>query len=670
MCGICGIIAKENYSLISERVCNMVHAMRHRGPDDSGTYVDGNIALGMARLAIIDVTPTGHQPMFNDEGTLSIVYNGECYNFKEERKKLEECGVKFHSSSDTEVVLRLYEKYGDDVVHHLRGMFAFAIYDKKRKRLFLARDHLGIKPLLYSHNARAFVFSSEMKTMLASGLVDRKIDPESLGLLLAYGSVPQPRTIVEGVKMLPPAHRMVVEDGKVKTERYWKFSDSRVDLKGRTYNELVEMTRNALRESVRLQMVSDVPIGAFLSGGVDSSLLVALMAKESGHKVRTFSVGFSDEGCAIDETDDAGRIAKHIGTEHTRVLITGKEVRDRIMHIASSLDQPSVDGVNSYFVSYAARQAVTVAISGTGGDEFFAGYPWFISMALYEKRIANHPLKSSLKRLIGKFACARTFDRLVFSKLGRYIERARHWCDFSSYYMGLYQVFGVRGANEILSQDMKKRARLGRTTVDHIHSADELPRARAVERTSALCMRTYTQNQLLRDIDAVSMGHSLEVRVPFLDHELADLALALPTDAKIGNVLKLPRPTECTYRETGRKRILIDIGKGLLPDGMDLQQKRGFGMPFDAWLKGPLSDVFEDALSSETVQKRGIFDEDAVKDIRDGFILGKIDWPKPWLLMIIELWCREVLDDMGKKTISKEGDIFNAAVNLTEEENS
>ncbi|TFH30945.1 MAG: asparagine synthase (glutamine-hydrolyzing), partial [Deltaproteobacteria bacterium] len=573
---------------------------------------------------------------------------GETYNFQSEREILRKNGYNFTSASDTEVVLRMYEHYGDDFLGRMRCMFALALYDRRKgkgkERLVLARDQIGIKPLLYARTDSGFLFASEIKSLLASGLVERNVDPEALRLLLTLGSIPQPLTILAGVRMLLPGHRLVLEGGVERTERYWKVETGRrEDLRNRPYEDLVREVRSSLEESVRLQMVSDVPLGAFLSGGVDSSLLVALMSRIGTRKVKTFSVGFGAEGAHMDETDDAGRVARFIGTDHRRVLVTGEEVRGRITHIAASLDQPSVDGVNSYFVSMAARRDVTVAISGTGGDELFAGYPWFLSMSAAFEHDRMHPRATSMKRALGSLCQMSRFDSWMKGPAGIAIEKGRSLSGFVPRYARCYQIFGTRGVAKILSPDLKGIVRIGREPGLDI-LCDELPGENPVERVTALCLRGYTQNQLLRDIDAVSMAHSLEVRVPFLDPELINLALSLPSDVKLGGPPHRKHSGTGTYRETGAKRILIDAGKGLLPEGMDLQGKRGFGMPFGSWLNGPLRDVFEDALSLAAVRKRGFFEAGAVKSIKENFLRRRTDWARPWLLMMTELWCREVLD--------------------------
>lgn len=641
MCGIAGISGRAP----AESIHKMVDAMRRRGPDDSGVFVDDAFALGHARLSIIDLSPRARQPMAHANGSLVIVYNGETYNFQQERALLEQNGHRFLSQSDTEVVLHLYEEYGDSFLLRLRGMFALAIYDKRhgpgRERLLLARDQLGIKPLLYAETRGSLVFASEMKALLASGLVEPQIDPEALRLLLTFGSVTQPRTIVKGVNMLLPAHRLIFEAGSVRVDRYWSLSANRhPGIKTLPYPEQVALIRGALTESVRLQMISDVPVGAFLSGGIDSSILVGLMARETSQRIRTCSVGFGQEGVGIDETDDAEKIAAFIGTNHSRIVVDGRDVADNILSIAAALDQPSVDGVNSWFVSRASRQGVTVALSGTGGDESFGGYPWFITMVLEAQRF-KHP---SLRQYAGSFLQSAVFNGLASTCLAGRLEQHRGAGSFLARYARTYNIFGSVGAARMLSRDMRKMTFCGREMAIDLLNADELADAKPLERVSALCMRGYLQNQLLRDIDAVSMSHSLEVRVPYLDVPLIDLALSLSQESKLSDLSGVAHPESASYRETGTKKILVDIGRELLPPGMDEQPKRGFAMPFAAWMAADLRDVVSDSLSDETIRNRGLFNPHQVRRLKEDFAGGRAGWPQPWLLMMTELWCREVLE--------------------------
>lgn len=628
----------------------MVGALHHRGPDDSGVLEDDTAVLGMTRLAIIDTTSGGHQPMTTPDEQIAVVYNGELYNFREERSLLEKRGYSFRSTSDTEVVLRMYEHYGDDFLLHMRGMFALAVYDKRRgpgrERLLLARDQMGIKPLMYARVHNRLIFASEIKALLASGLVAPEVDPVALRLLLTHGAIVQPRTILRSVQMLLPAHRLVVEAGREeRVERYWSLGvDRRPGLRARPYEEQVEEVASVLEESVRLQMVSDVPLGAFLSGGIDSSLLVAMMARQvSDHRVRTFSVGFEAEGGDIDETDEAERTARFIGTDHTSVVLRGEDVRDRISQIAYGLDQPTVDGVNSYFVSMAARRGVTVAISGTGGDELFAGYPWFGQMALEEMRRQSMPWKSLAKSLLGSVARQPVLDPLVKMRGGNQFARLRYSAGFLARYYATNSIFEAALSARILSRGLRSAAQAGRSPHYDLCPIDELPRGSVLERVTGVCLRGYTTNQLLRDIDAASMSHSLEVRVPYLDPVVADTALSLPDDAKMGAPPENSwRPR--SYREAGTKRVLLDVGKDLLPEGFDTKAKRGFGMPFGFWLRGPLRDVLMETLSEKQVNARGLLDAQAVASVKDQFLAGAIEWPQPWLLMMVELWAREVLD--------------------------
>lgn len=607
MCGIAGIFGKYD----ENQIINMVSSMHHRGPDDHGIYLDSQIALGMARLAIIDINPTGHQPMSTSHGDIWIVYNGELYNFKKERAILESYGYSFNSTSDTEVVLKMYQHYGDNFLLRLRGIFALAIYDKRkgmnRARLLLARDHFGIKPLLYSENKNNFIFASEIKSMLAGG-VDPTINLNGLRTLLTFGSVYQPDTLINNVYMLPPAHKLILEPNKQKIiERYWSLELNRnKGVRDLPYEQQVSLMESTLRNTVNMQMISDVPLGAFLSGGIDSSILVAFMSQVTDHKIKTFSIGFKQEGKDIDETADAKRIANHIGTTHSEIIITDSDVYKNINKIAFALDQPSVDGTNAYFVSMASKKDVTVAISGTGGDEIFAGYPWFITMKKYQNNYKNRLLQH-----IDKYAFLKT-------------------------YSDQHKIFGSSGAQLLLPTISKQKEYID------LKPIDELSSGTPIERVSGLVLRGYTTNQLLRDIDAVSMYNSLEVRVPYLDTEIVNLALSIPDNTKLHSICN--NSENITYRESGAKRILIDIGKKLLPKDFDLQPKRGFNMPFNAWLHGSLNEILDDTLSSNVIHERNLFDYNYVKTIKERFNSNKIGWTQPWLLMMIELWHRNVID--------------------------
>lgn len=637
----------------------MVAAMRHRGPDDNGTYFDSKISLGMTRLAILDVSDAGHQPMTVEDESIWMVYNGETYNFKSERKILEEKGCKFISGSDTEVILKMYREYGDDFLKRLRGMFAVAIYDKRggfgKERLLLARDHFGIKPLLYANIGEQIIFASEIKTLLASGLIKPEIDPVGLRYLLTYGSVCYPHSIIKDIKMLPPAHKLEVENGEMKVERFWSLGvNRRPELREMPYEELVEEVGSVLKESVKLQMVSDVPIGAFLSGGIDSSLMVAMMSEAADKRMKTFSVGFGKEGAKIDESIEAELIARHIGTDHTRVEVNQRDVRDDIEKFAFGLDQPSSDGVNTYFVSKAASKDVTVAISGNGGDELFAGYGWFIFMQMELEKQRENPASAKMKSLASAFFQRDVFNPLIPGKGGLMIHRLRNAGEFlNRFAANSWQLFGGRDTARLIAKDLRSEAQVGRSLHLDLMKMDEIPDGTILERVSALSLRGYNTNQLLHDSDTVSMINSLELRVPFLDPFVADTAFSLPDSSKLRIKGELSFAQNLSYRETGAKRILLDIGKDMLPAGFDEKPKRGFGMPHESWLRGSLREVYLDTLSEKQVAARGILDVSEVEKIKNAFANHNLEALKIWTLMILELWCRKVLDKSSSTCLNE-----------------
>jgi asparagine synthase (glutamine-hydrolysing) len=617
MCGIAGVFGARE----PEMVQAMLGKLHHRGPDDEGIYTDERVSLGHRRLAIIDTSSGGHQPMSAANGRIQIVYNGEIYNFRSERSALEAKGWRFRSQSDTEVILALYQQYGDAFLPRLRGIFSLALYDEREgpgaERLVLARDHFGIKPLLYAEKGGILVFASELKALLASGQVSREVDPVGLRLLLSLGSVYQPQTLIRDVKALPSGHYLVVDASGTHLRRYWSYATDRIEgLRSLPYAEQVNALRKVMTDSVRLQMLADVPVGAFLSSGVDSSLIVALMARESNVRVKTFSVGFECGASAVDESRDTEEIANLLGTSHLRVMVGGAEVAAHVQRFITGLDQPSVDGLNSYFVSYAASQAATVALSGTGGDEVFLGYPWF---AHIERQFGTAPLYGGAIR-----------------------DNEGAGARFRDAFGSLYHCFGPDEAESLMS-DLHRTGAPRRSFAEDLDGADELREAGALDRASVLCLNGYTRNQLLRDIDACSMVHSLEVRVPFLDPVVADFALSVPSDAKLVVTDETLKPG-ASYNGSGVKRIVCDVARSYLPEEFFAKRaKKGFLLPHEDWLRGPLAELLRDTLSPETVKRAGLFDPSAAANVYEGFLSGKRPWSHPWLLMISELWRRQVL---------------------------
>lgn len=604
MCGISAIINGNVSADTERRVERMVGAMRHRGPDSSGVNSVRHGVVGHARLSIIDTSASGAQPM--TRGGVTLVYNGECYNFLQERSILEKRGCSFSSHTDTEVLLNMYLEYGEDFVKRLRGIFAFVLYDARSGKFLCARDHLGVKPLLYAQRGNNLIVASELRAMLASGLVEPEADRESLYLLLRHGSVPQPRTMLQGVYSLMPGHIMRWCNGKTSIKQYWRMKTGRLPLRKLSCSEIMEAGREAVEEALRLQLVSDVPLGAFLSGGIDSSLLVALMQRSHGN-VRTFSIGFESDldTASEDETSDAEEVARHLGCQHETVIVSRSEIIDVLPRIARDLDHPTVDGVNSWFVSKVASKELTVAVSGTGGDELFCGYPWFAGM--HDQESGTPGWKRLARSLLGKDT-------------------------FAERYRWHYFIYDPAAAEQLMPWGAHPE----------LAPSDPLPLASPLERVSGLTLAGYTQNQLLFDIDTASMAHSLEVRVPLLDVRLLDFALSLPSAFKYGG--GDGAAPQGSYAHSGVKRMLVDMGRGMLPPGFDRRAKRGFTLPFDGWLRSELAGVCRELLSRDVVRRRGFFNQTAVSAVLLDFDARNIYWPRVWLLMMVELWAQQVLD--------------------------
>lgn len=583
----------------------MLASIERRGPDAQGIWEDpGKAVLGMRRLAVLDTTTAGNQPMHSPCGLVTIVYNGETYNFGELRAKLAARGHSFSSRTDTEVVLRLYEDQGDACLGQLDGMFALAIYDRRqgpgKERLLLARDHMGIKPLLWTVQGGRLLFASEMKAIIASGLADPVVDPGALWMLLHRGSVPQPATMLRNVHMLMPGHKLVATPDGVTCEAYWRFSDLPVGEAGNLApEEMAAWLRHTFRKTIAAQSVSDVPVGAWLSGGIDSAISSAFLAGAVGSRLRTFSLGMDPgeaEGC-YDETPLAEQTARFIGTQHQSFRIGGTLMEACFDDFVTALDQPCVDGVNSYFISRLSSEHVTVTISGTGGDELFAGYPWFIAM-----------------------------------------QKAQGLGDpgFAVHFGRQYFVMSPETALQLLPP--RQLGQLGDPTTLYLNTVtrpDQLPGTGPVERTSVLCLRSYTQNQLLRDIDTVSMHHSLEVRVPFLGLPLVRAALALPPAVKLAPDA---RTDARTYREAGSKGILFAIASGLVPPDIIDRPKRGFALPFRNWLLGPLRARAEDMLLGARHADDGMLRQQTVEHMWHEFVAGRLPWTHPWLLLVLRTW--------------------------------
>ena len=600
-------------------------ALAHRGPDDRGTVVCGDVVLGNTRLAVIDRSAAGHQPMHDPETGNWITYNGETYNFKQLRKELDSCAHSraqaWRSSSDTEVVLRAYGEWGIDAFRRLRGMFAFGLWDERRRELLVVRDPLGIKPLYYYRTEHLFVFASEVRALLASGLVPRKLSSDGVDSYLACGSVEAPLTIVEGVRQLSPGQCLQVrgnEDGKIAVT-IGEFTASHGEIRAplevgglRSRAEAVARLRSELEESVRLHLVSDVPLGVFLSGGTDSSAMVALTSRISGEPPRTFSVVFDEP--EYSEATHARTIAAKFRTDHCETRLNEDHLLELLPQALASLDQPTMDGVNTFVVAKAVKHAgVTVALSGLGGDELFAGYPSFKRALKVE---ATSPLTKRLLRAasgFGKFALNGSTQRSKFWQL------AASDCTAADVYRIARQLF----APDYVSQLTRRRP----SHEDRVRfevSGD------IVNQISELELRGYMTNTLLRDTDAMSMAHSLEVRVPFVDVKVVEFALSLPGKWKLSN-----------GSNGVAKPLLADAVADLLPRGLLARPKMGFTLPFEKWMQDRLRTEIGSVLEGEARIADTGLTAGGVRDVWRKFLQKPraIGWSRPWALYALARWC-------------------------------
>jgi asparagine synthase (glutamine-hydrolysing) len=585
----------------------MVKAMHHRGPDDTGVWTSpsGRAVLGNCRLSIIDLSPAGHMPMSDPSRRCSITYNGELYNFKELRRELADGGYQFRSSSDTEVVLAAYLRWGRDCLEQLTGMFALAICDERDPEgpvVLLARDRLGIKPLYWTAVPEGILFASEIKALLASDLVARVGDRQAIWDYLSLGSIPGPATIIEGVSSLPPGHTLTVEGTKPVVRRFWDLPEP-----GRTravsMDDAAGELRAMLEEVIAEHMIADVPVGAFLSGGLDSTTIVALAAHHAIGPLKTFTVRFGDGPAATDEAHHSSMMAKHIGADHTEVFVSGEDIATDLDQVISSMDQPSTDGVNSWFVSSATGRTVTVSLSGLGSDEIFAGYPHF-GRFLRAGRIAPRG-----NRLLLKAAgpLRRRVPRRMSSGL-RFVggsPAARH-----------LQVREVFAAEE---KDILFKGVQGRPTELALEQVmrEDPDEVAAVSRAE---IRGYLVNTLLRDTDAMSMAHSLEVRVPFLDHRVVEFALSLPGRLKLDG--------------TGGKAVLKRAVADSLPSEILHRPKSYFSMPLHEWAAGPLLPRVQELLRSEMIG--GLFDAEVLGQIERTAAAGR--GTQAWAVAILAGW--------------------------------
>ncbi|MEW6410246.1 MAG: asparagine synthase (glutamine-hydrolyzing) [Nitrospirota bacterium] len=638
MCGIYGVVDLDGRYVRAEILQRMNNLLWHRGPDHGAVYekkFDGGpyVSLGHRRLSIIDLSDSANQPMCNENQSLWIVFNGEIYNFLELRPILEAKGHSFRSYSDTEVVLHAYEEWGVDSLEHFRGMFAFAIWDENKKIAFLARDRIGKKPLFYYLDERRLVFSSEIKAIIADDTIPREADYRAIHYYLTYQYVPSPMTAFKGIKGIPPAHYLLWKDGDVTLVRYWDLSYSE---KGKWTSEesLCEEIRTRLREAVKLRLIADVPLGAFLSGGIDSSIVVAMMSELSSRPVKTFSIGFEEK--EYDEIPYARLIANRYHTEHYEFIVKPEAV-DILPRLVWYYNQPFADSsaIPTYHVSNITRNYVKVALNGDGGDETFGGYPRYIG-ARYAIMLENLPgyFKHLLKRISSIFpeGRGRTFRYLRSFFKTTELPVFERYCLWMSHF--------DNKTKEWMYTDTFMDFIAGIDSYDYLKKWFEKSKSKDfMDAILYTDMMTYLPEDLLVKVDVATMMNSIEGRSPFLDNKFMEFAVTIPSDLKIKG------------RTT--KYILKKAFKDYLPEELLSRPKQGFGVPIDKWFRTELKEMAYDILLSRRMTERGIFREDAVKTMLDEHISGTRNWHyQLWNLLILELWYREFIDRKNEKNYS------------------
>jgi len=622
MCGICGIISVNNSIRVDTAlISKMMNAIQHRGPDDSGYHLEDGVGLGHTRLSIIDLS-TGHQPIYNEDKTKCIIYNGEIYNYLDLRKELIAKGHKLSTKSDTEVILHLYEDKGYDCVNYLRGMFAFAIWDKANRVLFIARDRLGIKPLYYSVSSKWICFSSEIKSLLITGLVEREINLPSIDQYLALNYTVGPETMIKGVKKLMPGQFLVYKNGKAQISQYWDFDG--VEETNDSFDQCYQKMEALIEESIKIRLMSEVPLGAFLSGGVDSSVTVGVMTKLTGKPVKTFTVGYEDAE-DVSELDYAKIIAKHFKTEHHEFILKPKNFMDIVSKVIWHLDEPVAEyaTIPLLLLSELAKKHVTVMLSGEGADEIFAGYPIYRYMNYIEnyQRIPASIRNSFFNPIIGLI--------LKNKKEGKYQD----WLSLplERRYLGNGSYFTHKMRDKLYSGEFKRS--LNRDGVYNLIESyyRKVANRDAIGKMLYMDTKTWLPEDLLIKADKMTMAASLELRVPFLDHKLVEFATSLPSSMKT------------TMMQS--KYIFKKYAEKLLPKTIVYRKKQGFPVPIKQWLRGELNAIAKEILLDSKARHRGIFNTNYIKKMFKVHSSASEDLSKNiWNLLVLEMWMRIFID--------------------------
>ena len=627
MCAICGIVRKNGPGDL-ETVKRMARLMDYRGPDAEGFFADECAVFGHRRLSIIDLG-TGQQPMKNEDGTIVLIVNGEIYNFKELRKRLEEKGHRFRSNADSEVILHLYEEKGDECVRELRGMFSFAIWDAREKRLLLARDRVGKKPLVYGLINGGIVFSSELKALLLHPEIGREVDPRAVDAILTYQAIPSPATIFSGIRKLPPAHYLVWKDGQVAMERYWDV-DFTKKIRLKNEDEYAELLWEKLTEATKLRMVSDVPLGAFLSGGIDSSAVVGLMSGLTDRPVKTFSIGFDVE--EYSELPFARMVAERFGTDH-REFVVKPDIIGILPKLVWHYNEPFGDSsmVPSYYVARETRKHVTVALNGDGGDESLGGYPRYRQTKILERMYGIYRAVPGGKALLG--AMAKGYGRnprSTFFRIWKWMEETEQRGFCYAYNRRLFS-FSSENKRPVYSRWFLDR--LGGWDAFSISEPlwEQAGRVDLLEKMLYNDFHLYLPEVLMVKMDIATMANSIEGRSPFLDHVFIETAASFPASLKLRGAVS--------------KYILKKKLKGFLPDQIITRPKMGFGIPFGTWFRNELKGFLRETLLSDKALKRPYFNPEGVRRMVEEHIAGKaVHTHRLWNMVVFEMWNKVFVD--------------------------
>jgi len=627
MCGICGIYGFDLLGPPSRQLTKkMNQVIVHRGPDDEGYYFDEKVALGMRRLSIIDLV-TGHQPIHNEDKNIWIVYNGEIYNFSELRTQLIEKGHKFYTQSDTEVIVHLYEEEEEKFVKKLNGMFAIAIWDNKKNKLLLARDRLGIKPLHYLKLKNQFLFASEIKSLLQSHY-QREIDFDSLSQFFTFEYIPAPQSIFKGIRKLPPGHMIIIENDKIKMSSYWDIRHD-YELKNQKHqNHYADEIYHRLKESVKKRLISDVPLGVFLSGGTDSSSITGLMSKVTSSKIKTFSIGFEEK--SFNELGYAKKIADYFGTDHQEFVVKSELVKELIPVLMKYLDEPLADAsiIPTYIISKLARKYVTVALAGEGGDELFAGYDTYkaYQVAKLYRRVPKFIRDKLVKKIVHLFPASKKRLSLEF-KAKKFISGIDYPPEISnSIWWGAYN---PTEKESLFSPEFKSLIKVD-PFLPVLNHSKNCQAHHTLDRLSYLDLKLYLQDDLLVKSDRMSMANSLEIRVPFLDHTFVDFATSIPYPLKLKGLQT--------------KYILKKTMSLHLPREAIHRPKIGFDIPLGVWIKNELRDFTLSVLNPSKMKDHGLFNDSYIKKLLNEHFKGfhnhrQLLWP----LIIFQFWYDEYM---------------------------